>query len=120
MAHEVWADPGFQWELAALPGEDRKAVEDALPGLARHPADHPQTVRLKGSAYPGSFRLRVGRLRVLGLALDGPRLILLTTVFLKRRDSDYDAALLRHERRLKAQGPPLGDQVKGAMKGRPR
>ena len=118
MAHEVWADPGFQRELAALPADDRQAVEAALPGLAAHPADHPQTVRLKGSAYPGSFRLRIGRLRVLGLALDGPRLLLLTTVFTKKRDSDYDAALLRHERRLKAQGPPLADFVKGAIKRR--
>lgn len=116
--HEVWADPGFQRELAALPDSDRLAVEAALPGLARHPADHPQTVRLKGSDYPGSFRLRIGRLRVLGLALEGPRLILLTTVFLKKRDSDYDAALDRHERRLNAQGPPLRDHLKGALKRR--
>jgi mRNA-degrading endonuclease RelE of RelBE toxin-antitoxin system len=118
MPHEVWADPGFQRELAALPAADRTAVESALPGLARHPADHPQTVRLKGTGYPGSFRMRVGRLRVLGLALDGPRLILLTTVFVKKRDSDYGQALERHERRLKAQGPPLGDAVKAAMKRR--
>jgi len=118
MAHEVWADDGFQRELDALEPSDRDAVLAALPGLAAHPADHPQTARLKGSAYPGSFRLRVGRLRVLGLSLEGPKLILLTAVFVKKRESDYGQALDRHERRLRAQGPPLGDVVKGARRKR--
>lgn len=118
VTYEMWADPGFQRELAALFGTDRQAVEAALPGLASHPAEHPQTVRLKGSSYPGSFRLRLGRLRILGLALDGPKLILLTTLFVKKRDSDYDQALQRHERRLRSQGPPLGDFVKHALRRR--
>ena len=116
-AYEVWADPGFQRELDDLPVTDSNAVRDALPGLAAHPRDHPQTVRLKGSDFPGSFRLRVGRLRLLGLALDRPRVILLTTVFAKKRESDYEQALQRHEGRLKSQGPPLRDFVKSS-KGR--
>lgn len=118
MAFEVWADPGFQRELDALEEADRAAVLQALQGLAAHPADHPQTVLLKGSAYPGSFRLRVGRLRVLGLALDHPKLILLTTTFVKKRDSDYDHALDRHESRLRRQGPPLADAVAKARRRR--
>ncbi|MEK6976725.1 MAG: hypothetical protein AABY18_10360 [Candidatus Thermoplasmatota archaeon] len=117
-AFEVWADPGFQRDLAGLHAADQAAVQGALAGLAAHPRDHPQTVRLKGSDFPGSFRLRVGRLRLLGLALDRPRVILLTTVFVKKRESDYDQALQRHEARLKAQGPPLGDFVKSAKGGR--
>ncbi len=117
-AFEVWADPGFQREVQDLAPADRATVAEALPGLAAHPRDHPQTVRLKGSDYPGSFRLRIGRLRVLGLALDGPRVILLTTVFVTKRESDYDQAVERHDARLKTQGPPLGAFVQAARKRR--
>lgn len=118
MAFEVWTDPGFQRELAELAADDQQAILASLRGFAVHPTEHPRQVRLKGSAYPGSFRLRLGRHRVLGLVLAAPRLILLTTVFLKKRESDYDQALDRHERRLRAQGPPLGDYVRMARRKR--
>lgn len=117
-AYEVWADAGLRRELEDLPVPDQDVARGALAGLAAHPRDHPQTVRLKGSDYPGSFRLRVGRLRLRGLALDRPRVILLTTVFVKKRESDYEQALQRHEARLKAQGPPLGDFVKSSKRRR--
>lgn len=118
MAYEVWTDPGFRRELGELREPDRNAVLTGLRGLATHPIEHPNVVRLKGTPYPGSFRLRIGRFRVLGIVLEGPGLILLTTFFLKKRESDYDRATERHESRLQAQGPPLGHYVQSARRRR--
>lgn len=118
MSYDVWADPGFHRELDDLRDADRAAVLDAAKGLSQHPLEHPQLVRLHGTRYPGSFRLRVGRLRVLGIVLDQPRLVLLTTVFFKKRESEYIQAQERHETRLRAQGPPLDDYVRGARRKR--
>lgn len=73
---------------------------------------------LHGSRYPGSFRLRAGTLRVLGIILEGPRLVFLTTLFVKKRDSDHDQASQRHEARMAAQGPPLRDHLANARRRR--
>lgn len=118
MAYEVWTDPGFQRELDKLPKPQRALILEGIRGLAHHPIEHPQVVRLKGTKYPGSFRLRVGRYRVVGIILESPKLILLTTLFLKKRESDYDQAADRHEHRLGAQGPPLDEYVRGARRRR--
>ena len=61
--------------------------------------------------------MRVGPFRLLGIAFATAGLILLTTLFRKKRDSDYDQALARHDRRIRLQGPPLDDILQG---GRPR
>src|SRR5690349_9266191 len=97
---EIWVDSGYTRELAKMPERHQLAVGRALPGLAAAGLEHPQVVRLKGSPYPGSFRLRVGDVRVVGLALPSQGMILLTAAFVKKRTSDYEAAIARHERRL--------------------
>jgi hypothetical protein len=106
--YEVWADPGFGRELDKL-GSAADGLRAGLDALRQDPLSHPSVVRLRGSGFPGSFRWRIGRLRTLGIALPAPRLVLLTTVFVKKRDSDYEAALRRHDARLAAQGPPLAE-----------
>lgn len=116
MSYEIWIDPGCQRELDDLRETERAAVLSGVQGLAQHPLEHPQLVRLHGTRYPGSFRLRVGRFRVVGIVLDHPKLILLTTLFLKKRESDYVQAKDRHEDRLRVQGPPLDEYVRGARR----
>lgn len=118
MSFEVLGDEGFHRELGKLDGDDQEAVRQALRGLLEHPLEHPKLARLHGSRYPGSFRLRVGDLRVLGLALASAKLVFLTTVFRKKRESDYDQALERHEARLGNQGPPLGEYLRGLRRRR--
>lgn len=116
MAADVWADPGFARELRRLSAAQQAAVQTALPGLAAALLDHPQVALIHGSRYQGSFRLRIGQVRVLGLALVHANLVLLTAAFVNRRPSDYDEALARHEKRLATQGPPLDGSVKGARR----
>ena len=118
MPYEIWTDPRFQRELDELAERDRNDVIEDVNGLIDHPLEHPQLVRVKGTAYPGSFRLRAGRFRVMGLVLDGPELILLTMVFLKKRELDYDQAIKRNEGRMRLQGPPLDEYVKSARRRR--
>lgn len=118
MVHELWADPGFTADMARLPKRDQATVMHALRTFVEHPLEHPKASRLHGSAYPGSVRLRVGGLRVLALVLASQGLILVTTVFRKKRASDYDQALLLHDRRLAAQGPPLADYLRKARRQR--
>ena len=118
MAFELLGDPAFHRELADLPARGQADIRDALRGFIAHPLEHPKAARLHGSRYPGSFRLRIGSHRILGIVLAGPRLIFLTTVFAKKRDSDYEHALERHESRMAAQGPPLRDHLAGVRKRR--
>lgn len=113
---ELFADEGFAKELDRMAVSQQETIRGALNGLLDHPWEHPKVARLHGSRYPGSFRMRIGRLRVLGLVLVSQGLILLTTLFEKKRDSDYDQALVRHEARLLAQGPPLGEVIRAARK----
>ena len=116
MPYELLGDPGFHRELEGLPTAAQTAPKAALRAFLEHPLRHPKVARLHGSRYPGSFRLRAGPMRVLGIVLDGPRLVLVTTVFVKKRDSDYVQALSRHERRMEAQGPPLDEYLRSARK----
>ena len=118
MPFELLGDPAFHRELASLASGEQDKVRLALRGLWEAPLEHPKVARLHGSAYPGSFRFRIGPLRVLGLVLQSQGLILLTTVFRKKRDSDYHQALERHEQRLALQGPPLGEFLKAARRRR--
>lgn len=108
---EGYADPGFQKDLARLPRPDREAVLATLAGLAHGPAGHPAVKLLEGSRWPGSVRVRCGAYRVLALVLPDARLVLFTTAFRKKRPSDYDAAILRHDRRVAAQGPPVAEHL---------
>lgn len=116
MAFEILGDPGFHRELAALDERLQDVVRASLKALQANPLKHPQLVRLHGSRYPGSFRLRIGPHRVLGIVLAGPGLVFLTTVFTKKRESDYDQALQRHDQRMAAQGPPLDEFLRSARR----
>ncbi len=111
MAFEVWADPGFDKELAKFAATERERIEDGLRAYAKNPIRHPKAARLAGASIIQSFRLRVGPYRVLGTIFGSQRLILVTTVFRKKRDEDYVAAMERHETRLKAQVPPVSDYL---------
>lgn len=113
---ELFADEGFAKEMGRMAGSQQETIRGALKGLLDHPMEHPKVARLHGSRYPGSFRMRIGRHRVLGLVLVSQRLILLTTIFEKKRESDYDQVWVRHEARLASQGPPFGDVIRAARK----
>ncbi|MEA3136245.1 MAG: hypothetical protein QOC71_526 [Thermoplasmata archaeon] len=118
MPFELLGDPAFHRELEALSAPAQADVKQALRGFIEHPLEHPKATRLHGSRYPGSFRLRIGSHRVLGIVLAGPRLIFLTTLFTKKRESDYDQALARHDARMEAQGPPLRGHLAGLRRRR--
>jgi mRNA-degrading endonuclease RelE of RelBE toxin-antitoxin system len=118
MPFELLADKGFRKEFEALPASAREGIQEALRGFIAHPLEHPKASRLHSTHYPGSFRLRVGSHRLLGIGLASQNLIFLTTLFTKKRESDYDQALQRHERRLRAQGPPIDDYVRSARRAR--
>lgn len=57
---------------------------------------------LAGSTYDRSYRLRLGRYRILFVVFPDERTIVFTTAFLRRRDSDYGPAIDRHDARVKA------------------
>ncbi len=118
MAYELFADEGFTRELAKLPSAAQDSLRSAWDGLRHSPLQHPKVVHLHGSRYPSSFRMRVGAYRILGITLASQSLVFLTTVFLKKRDSDYTQALQRHEARLAAQGPPLDEFLRAARRQR--
>lgn len=111
MTFEVWADPGFDQELGKLRKADRERIEAGLIAYAANPIRHPKATRLAGARVIQSFRLRIGPFRVLGTLFVSQNLILVTTVFRKKRNEDYDAALHRHEKRLSAQVPPIFDYL---------
>lgn len=116
MTAELWGDPGFLRELGRMATKDQDQLRRALDGLRAHPNEHPQLVRLHGSGYPGSFRLRVGPHRIIGILLASQGLVFLTTVFTKKRESDYVQALARHDTRLASQGPPLSEYLRDARR----
>ncbi len=62
-----------------------------------------QVKPLEGSAYPGSYRLRVGRYRICFIFFPGENVIVFTTAFMKRRPSDYLKAIKRHDKRIHEQ-----------------
>lgn len=111
MTFEVWADPGFDQELAKFSKTDQARIEKALVAFAANPIRHPKATRLAGARVIQSFRLRVGPFRVLGTLFASQETLLVTTVFRKKRNQDYQAALERHEQRLRAQVPPISDYL---------
>jgi mRNA-degrading endonuclease RelE of RelBE toxin-antitoxin system len=111
MSYEVWADPGFDQELARFNKTDQARIEKALVAYAVNPIRHPKATRLAGARIIQSFRLRIGPFRVIGTLFASQQAILVTTVFRKKRDEDYKAALVRHEKRLLAQVPPISDYL---------
>ena len=66
------------------------------------PARHPEVRSIAASAYPRSYRLRVGRFRVLFTVFHHERTVVFTTAFPKKRESDYDQAVRRHDARIRA------------------
>lgn len=112
MKHELWADPGFDKEFAKFSKADQARIEAGLVAYAQNPVRHPKATRLAGATIIQSFRLRIGPFRVLGTLFMSQKTILVTTVFQKKRDEDYVAAAQRHEKRLKAQVPPLSDYLR--------
>lgn len=120
MPYELWLDPGFQRELATLLQAEQDTIKRALAGLLEAPMEHPKVARLHGSSHPGSFGMRVGPVRLLGIAVATADLILMTTLFRKKRDSDYDQALARHDKRIRLQGPSLDEVLRGGRRGETR
>lgn len=111
MTFEAWADPGFDRELRKFKPKEQAQVEAGLTAYAHAPVRHPKATRLAGSKVIQSFRLRIGPFRVLGTLFTSQEVILVTTVFRKKRDEDYKAAMIRHEKRLRAQVPPISDYL---------
>lgn len=74
----------------------RRAMR-ALSGFG-NVAHSPQVTPLSGSAFANSFRLKVGRYRIL-FTLREDTTIVFQAAFLKRRESDYVAAIARHDAR---------------------
>lgn len=104
-----YADPAFERELSRFMPHDQDLVRQALAELALDPLGRPSVTVMEGSRWPGTVRVRAGRFRVLALVLPKARVILFTTVFRKKRRSDYDAAIRRHDARVSAQGPPISE-----------
>lgn len=111
MSFELWADPGFDKELVKFRKAERERIESGLKSYAKNPVRHPKATQLAGASIIQSFRLRIGPYRVLGTLFSSQEAILVTTVFVKERDTDYDAAAKRHEKRLAAQVPPISDYL---------
>lgn len=88
-------------EVEEAAHDELRAAMRALCRLAS-PARAANVRALEASAYPKSYRLRVGRHRVLFLLLPDEEVIAFTTAFLKRRESDYGAAVDRHDARVRA------------------
>lgn len=87
-----------------LPPDEREDARMAMRGIARltHPSRSPQTKALSASGYDRSYRLRHGRYRILFIIFPDEGAIVFTTAFLKRRESDYVAAIARHDARVRA------------------
>ena len=111
MTFEVWADPGFDQELRKFSKAEQAQIEAGLVAYAKAPLRHPKATRLAGAKVIQSFRLRIGSFQVLGTLFASQEAMLVTTVFRKRRNEDYKAAMIRHEKRLLAQVPPLSDYL---------
>lgn len=87
-----------------LPPSANAAVRRAMQRLQETSvvARAPGVRRLEGSAYPRSYRLRVGRHRVCFIQLPDESTLVFTTAFLKRRAADYARAVVRHDERVRA------------------
>lgn len=83
-----------------IPPDEHDNARRAMRALAGFSdvSHSPQVAPLGGSAFPNSFRLKVGRYRIL-FTLRDDATIVFQAAFLKRRDSDYDDAIARHDAR---------------------
>lgn len=97
--------------MDALGRGDRALVLTTIARLRDGPYGNPDVKVVVNARWPGTVRVRCGPFRVLALVLPEPRVILFTCVFRKKRASDYEPALRRHDRRVAAQGPPLEDYL---------
>lgn len=111
MTFEVWADPGFDQELRKFSKKELAQIEAGLLAYAEAPVRHPKATRLAGSTVILSFRLRIGPFRVIGTLFTSQEAMLVTTVFRMKRNEDYKAAMMRHEKRLLAQVPPISQYL---------
>ena len=66
------------------------------------PAQSSNVKLLENCAFRKSYRLRVGRLRVLFIIFPDEGVVVFTTAFEKKRESDYIGAIERHERRVRS------------------
>ncbi len=87
-----------------LPRDEHEAARSAMRAITRldHLVRSPHVRALSSSAYDRSYRLRFGRYRILFIVFPDERAIVFTTAFLKRRESDYVAAIRRHDERVRA------------------
>ena len=90
------------WREAEKGAHDELRVAMRALCALSSPARSSHVRPLEGSNYPKSYRLRVGRHRVLFIIMPDEGAIVFTTAFLKRRESDYDAAVKRHDARVGA------------------
>ena len=100
MAYQAIVHQMLWKELHQEAHEEVKAAMKALAGR-KDPAAAPNVRPLANSNFRGSFRLRVGRFRVLFILLPDEAALVFTTAFEKKRDSDYDGAVERHDRRVR-------------------
>ena len=86
-----------------LASETHAEARHAMTGVASRadPWAAASVRAIEGSVYPGAHRLRVGRWRILFIVLPDEGHVVFTTAFLKKRASDYRAALARHDARVK-------------------
>lgn len=105
-----------------IPSDAHEAALFAMRGLAQHddPLRSPQVRALAGSAREDSYRLRVGRYRLLFLCPPAPGPLFFTTGFLKRRPEDYAGPTRAHEGRAAAyEGLFGGARLRASMDGPP-
>lgn len=87
-----------------LPRDEHEGARVAMRAIVKldQPARSPQVGSLSGSAHAGSYRLRVGRYRILFILFPDERTLAFMTGFLKRRESDYDEAIELHDARVRS------------------
>lgn len=87
-----------------LPDVSHERVREAMDALLEReqPSRHRQVEPPAGSRYPRSYRLRVGDFRVCFIHFPDEDTVVFTTAFRKRRGSDYDQAVERHDARVQA------------------
>lgn len=106
MGVPAWLAPGFQRELDLLDERPRKRVLEVLRSLGQVPVplESPRVRVVQGCSVPNMSRVRIGPYRVLGALLPNEHMILYTTLFRKKRASDYSRALQRHVVRAQEAG----------------
>jgi hypothetical protein len=101
VAHEILVHHAVWDELATTHvAAAQRAMKKAA--ATPDPCHAPGATPIAHSRYPRTARLRVGRWRLLFIVFPDERVIAFTTAFLKRRTADYQAALDRHNARVRA------------------